>query len=778
MITNTISIGNSTSNALINSTSISISGISLNNISVGGNVSANIVIANTIDVGNTATNATISSLQLAFNNSSGSSYYNAAGFSLLSGAQIDAFGDFSSVGNASLANTTSTFNVGNSTINTIVNSTSITVINDNISNLISVGSNVAVNTSTILINNPGVSNLVANASSLTISNTSATSTYTVQGANLAPNAAILFFNSTSYSIAMNPYATYGRLDTVSDYNLNFIMAGSGTNRGFVFSNNSGPTAQIDAAGNFYAIGNGYFVNTTSTLVVGNSTVQTVINSTTISTNTFIVSNISTANIFTTSINTTSIYTTSINASSINTTSINTTSVNTSSINAITINTTNVSTVNETVSNALNIGSNLTANTSTLYITNSTVSWIANNSETYVGNSIISSTVNSTSLNFTNTTYGTSFYGLTGISLANNATLSIGNSTVNTVANSTTIRYSDDTFMATARSIGRRNMLINGAIDIDQRYSNSTGYTNNTPCTINSTGVYVCDRWYAYTGAGTTTGGKQVNQWSATTNPTYNGTFRNALVIYGNTSVSSITVGQRIEANNSYLFAGANTTISLFCTSNGTTSLSWAAYYAGSNDNFGTFASPSRTQIATGSWTINTTFQQYSAQIAIPTAATTGLEIEFTSGAITSTTNTIAFSGMQWEVGNVVTPYDYRSITQELADCQRYFQIWRDNGGASTEFANFGYMVANNQALVTMSMPVVPRIAPTTMLYPLVGQFVVTATGYTTGSITIGNYATGLLYVLANTTTNVSSTGGPAGLRANAANTFLAVSVEL
>ena len=165
------------------------------------------------------------------------------------------------------------------------------------------------------------------------------------------------------------------------------------------------------------------------------------------------------------------------------------------------------------------------------------------------------------------------------------------------------------------------MLINGAIDIDQRYSNSTGYTNNTPCTINSTGVYVCDRWYAYTGAGTTTGGKQVNQWSATTNPTYNGTFRNALVIYGNTSVSSITVGQRIEANNSYLFAGANTTISLFCTSNGTTSLSWAAYYAGSNDNFGTFASPSRTQIATGSWTINTTFQQYSAQIAIPTAAT-------------------------------------------------------------------------------------------------------------------------------------------------------------
>ena len=134
--------------------------------------------------------------------------------------------------------------------------------------------------------------------------------------------------------------------------------------------------------------------------------------------------------------------------------------------------------------------------------------------------------------------------------------------------------------------------------------------------------------------------------------------------------------------------------------------------------------------------------------------------------------------MQWEVGNVVTPYDYRSITQELADCQRYFQIWRDNGGASTEFANFGYMVANNQALVTMSMPVVPRIAPTTMLYPLVGQFVVTATGYTTGSITIGNYATGLLYVLANTTTNVSSTGGPAGLRANAANTFLAVSVEL
>lgn len=38
----------------------------------------------------------------------------------------------------------------------------------------------------------------------------------------------------------------GRLDTTSDYNIYFKMGGGGTNRGFVFRNDTIPLAQIDS----------------------------------------------------------------------------------------------------------------------------------------------------------------------------------------------------------------------------------------------------------------------------------------------------------------------------------------------------------------------------------------------------------------------------------------------------------------------------------------------------------------------------------------------------
>lgn len=48
----------------------------------------------------------------------------------------------------------------------------------------------------------------------------------------------------------------GRLDSSSDYNMYFKMS-YGTNRGFVFMNNTGAVAQIEGNGNIRATG--YFV---------------------------------------------------------------------------------------------------------------------------------------------------------------------------------------------------------------------------------------------------------------------------------------------------------------------------------------------------------------------------------------------------------------------------------------------------------------------------------------------------------------------------------------
>ncbi|MCB0378411.1 MAG: tail fiber domain-containing protein, partial [Bdellovibrionales bacterium] len=65
---------------------------------------------------------------------------------------------------------------------------------------------------------------------------------------------IRFWNADTYKIYMSIQsdATWGgRLDATSDYNMYFRMSG-GTNRGFVFKNNTTAVAQIDGAGNVIA----------------------------------------------------------------------------------------------------------------------------------------------------------------------------------------------------------------------------------------------------------------------------------------------------------------------------------------------------------------------------------------------------------------------------------------------------------------------------------------------------------------------------------------------
>lgn len=67
-----------------------------------------------------------------------------------------------------------------------------------------------------------------------------------------------FGGTTDYAIFMGTSERYGKLDTSSDYNMYFDMAG-GTNRGFVFRVGSGvttfaPVVQIDASGNIHMNG--------------------------------------------------------------------------------------------------------------------------------------------------------------------------------------------------------------------------------------------------------------------------------------------------------------------------------------------------------------------------------------------------------------------------------------------------------------------------------------------------------------------------------------------
>lgn len=205
--------------------------------------------------------------------------------------------------------------------------------------------------------------------------------------------------------------------------------------------------------------------------------------------------------------------------------------------------------------------------------------------------------------------------------------------------------------------GMRNKLINGAFGVDQRNAGAS-----QTITAGAALAYTVDRWYAYC-----TGANVTGQRVAGTAPNqYNYRFTGAA------SVTKIGFAQRIEATDCQDLAGQTATLSVDLANSLLTTVTWTAWYANTADTFGTLASPTRTQIATGTFTVNSTLTRYNARISVPSAATTGIEVEFSVGAQTSGTWTIGRA--QFEVGSVATSFEHRPIGTELALCQRYYAI--------------------------------------------------------------------------------------------------------
>ena len=210
----------------------------------------------------------------------------------------------------------------------------------------------------------------------------------------------------------------------------------------------------------------------------------------------------------------------------------------------------------------------------------------------------------------------------------------------------------------------KNRIINGGFTIDQRNAGAS-----QTITAAAALAYTTDRWYAYcTGANVT--GQQIAGTYASSKNRYQFT--------GAASVTAIGLGQRIEASNSYDLANTTATLSCYISNSLLTSVTWTAYYATTTaDTFGSLASPTVTQIATGTFTVSSTRTQYTTNISIPSAATTGIQIVFSVGAQTS--GTWIIDSVQLEKGSTATSFDYRPYGTELSLCQRYYEKSYDIG---------------------------------------------------------------------------------------------------
>ncbi len=242
--------------------------------------------------------------------------------------------------------------------------------------------------------------------------------------------------------------------------------------------------------------------------------------------------------------------------------------------------------------------------------------------------------------------------------------------------------------------GVRNHIINGGMAVDQRNNGAIQLL------VPGTPAYTVDRWYAYCQGANISCRQDQLGGGGRFNYTFNGT----------SGTTVIGFGQRIEQLNSASLAGTVATLSVDLSNSILTTVTWAAYYANSPDGFGTLSAPSRTQIATGNFTVSNTNSRYSTNINIPVEATTGIEILFTVGAQTSGTWTIG--NVQLERGNVSTPFERRDYGQELALCMRYCQLAGGSGSGLAETSGSPGSVSWGEKLM-VSM----RAAPSALIVP-------------------------------------------------------------
>jgi hypothetical protein len=288
------------------------------------------------------------------------------------------------------------------------------------------------------------------------------------------------------------------------------------------------------------------------------------------------------------------------------------------------------------------------------------------------------------------------------------------------------------------NFGRRNLIINGAMQVAQRGTSFTGITSN--------GYHVCDRWSYNLDIGETITMSQESD--APSGLRYS---TKILVTTPSTSIGSTDhcrIEQKIENQDvQHLAHGTSEakqlTVSFWVKSNKTGSYSIGFY----KDTLGVTSSQGYTVNSSGAWEYKTiTFSPDTVSGIASSGSGLRLWFSLAAGAdrISGTANTWSTSsnnravgqsvnlydatnnywqitGVQLEVGSVATPFEHRSYGEELALCQRYFQKSApQSGGLKSNTAGLVYTRDGTASAVTRYVPVrfvqTMRTTPSVTIY--------------------------------------------------------------
>ena len=203
--------------------------------------------------------------------------------------------------------------------------------------------------------------------------------------------------------------------------------------------------------------------------------------------------------------------------------------------------------------------------------------------------------------------------------------------------------------------GNRNMVINGQYDVWQR-----GTTVNVTANAN---VYYCDMWrhegFAFTGSVT-----QQTFTNGQTDVPDNPTYYARLIITTNAAGYQAFV-QRIENNPVNRFSGKTITVSF-----------WIKSVSGTLAD-GTVRAYGKGSLTSGSdniGAITTSWQkiEYTGTLGNVTGSYYSVGLNISQGTLL--TSGVDIANFQVEVGDTATPFEQKTYGQELAACQRYYQL--------------------------------------------------------------------------------------------------------
>jgi len=289
---------------------------------------------------------------------------------------------------------------------------------------------------------------------------------------------------------------------------------------------------------------------------------------------------------------------------------------------------------------------------------------------------------------------------------------------------------DDSHMASIS--GRRNMIINGAMQVAQR-SSATGLTNGSGGTFGQV-----DRW-RYNESGSPSSQFTLSHSSDSPN-----TFGNSLAMDCTTSGSGHNVVEleyRVEAQDlqgvGYGTSSAKQiTLSFWVKSNQTGTGNVGLYRL---DNTPRHAAGNYTISSADTWEYKTITYAADTSQAVDNDNGIGMKIWFTLGAasnyntstgdgtwggyadgkrgggmtldLTSSTNDyIKITGLQMELGSTATEYEHKSYAEELALCQRYYQRIEASDGDFYVMASKGQSTDATRFAQTLAVPL--RASPT------------------------------------------------------------------